>query len=343
MKAVFLIIDYVPHQELTIRKLAEENNCEILAYHVARFNKSIPEIKNFKTSLYSDSTKESIFNSIVQFKPDIVIVAGWMIKEYVWIAKKLRSSIDVPVVSYSDTQWYGTIRQKINALISPFHVRKAFSHIWVAGLYQFEYARKLGFKKENIILNSLTADVDLFRKISLESKEKKYPKNFLYIGRFSPEKGLDILVSAWNDISNKKDWTLTLIGDGILKDKFLNKDSIIVKDYMNQKELLVEIENSGCFVLPSIVEPWALVLHEAAVSGLPIICTNICGAAPHFVIDNHNGFKVDPNNLSQMKAALESIISMDDKKLLEFSIVSRELGLHITPEISINSLKQLVR
>jgi len=343
MKAVFLIIDYVPHQELTIRKLAEEHNCEILAYHVARFNKSIPKIKNFKSTLYTDSSKETILNTVIQFKPDVVVVAGWMIKEYIWVAKKLRSSLDVPIVSYSDTQWYGTIRQKINALISPFHVKKAFSHIWVAGLYQFEYARKLGFKKESIILNSLTADVDLFQKISIESKEKKYPKNFLYIGRFSPEKGLDILVSAWNDISNKKDWTLTLIGDGVLKEKFLNEDSIIVKDYMNQKELLLEIEKSGCFVLPSIVEPWALVLHEAAVSALPIICTNICGAAVHFVIDNYSGFKVSPNDVSQMKVALERIISMDNKKLLDFSLRSRELGLQITPEISISSLKQLVK
>ncbi|KQK27503.1 glycosyltransferase family 4 protein [Chryseobacterium aquaticum] len=343
MKAVFLIIDYVPHQELTIRKLAEENDFEILAYHVAKFNKSVPIIHNFKTSLYTDSSKENIFKSIIQFKPDIVVVAGWMIKEYVWIAKKLRSSLNVPIVSYSDTQWYGTIKQRVNALISPFHVKKAFSHIWVAGLYQFEYARKLGFKKENIILNSLTADVDLFKKINLENKQKNYPKNFLYIGRFSSEKGLDILISAWNTITDKNGWTLTLIGDGVLKNKFSNLDNIIVKDYMSQKELLKEIENSGCFVLPSLVEPWALVLHEAAISGLPIICTNVCGAAPHFIINKYNGYLIKPSIVSDMRNALENIIQLNDQKLYTFSLRSRELGLRITPETSINSLKQLLK
>lgn len=342
MKAVFLIIDYVPHQELTIRKLVEENNFEILAYHVARFNKSIPEIKNFKTSLYSDYTKESIFNSIVQFKPDIVIVAGWMISDYVWVAKKLKKIINVPIVSYSDTQWYGTIRQRINALISPFHVKKAFTHIWVSGLYQFEYARKLGYAKENIILNSLTADVDLFSKIILDIKSVNYPKNFIYIGRFVADKGLDILVKAWDSIEDKKDWTLTLIGDGILKDNYLNNKSVIIKDYMNQLELIQEIQKSGCFILPSLKEPWALVIHEAAVSGLPIVCTDICGAAPHFVINGYNGFKVKPNNKIDMKQALIKIMNLNDNKLYAFSCKSRELGLQITPEISINSLLQLI-
>lgn len=342
MKSVFLIIDYVPHQVLTIRKLIEDHEYDILAYHVARFNTNIPVLDNFVTTDYKNKQKEEILANIISYNPDIVVVAGWMIPEYVWIAKKLIKILKVPIVSYSDTQWYGTIRQRINALISPFHIKKAFTHIWVAGLYQFEYARKLGYAKQNIILNSLTADVDLFSKINLEVKLEKYPKNFIYIGRFSAEKGLDILIKSWNAISDKKDWTLTLIGDGILKDSFRSNKSIIIKDYMNQAELIHEIQNSGCLILPSLKEPWALVIHEAAVSGLPIVCTDICGAAPHFVINGYNGFKVKANDIIEMKQALIKMINMNDNELYVFSCKSRELGLHITPNISINSLLQLI-
>ena len=46
----------------------------------------------------------------------------------------------------------------------------------------------------------------------------------------------------------------------------------------------------GVFVLPSIYEPWALVLQEFAAAGLPILCSSICGASPHFVINNYNGY-----------------------------------------------------
>jgi len=342
MKAVFLIIDYVPHQVLTIRKLIEEQKCSILAYHVARFNANIPVLDNFVTTHYKNQKKEEILANIISFNPDIVVVAGWMIPEYVWVAKKLIKILKVPIVSYSDTQWYGTIRQRINTLISPFHVKKAFTHIWVAGIYQFEYARKLGYKKEEIILNSLTADVDLFRNVNLDNKLKKYPKNFIYIGRFSTEKGLAVLVKAWDAIIDKKEWTLTLIGDGILKDNFRSYKSIIIKDYMNQAALIHEMQNSGCFILPSLKEPWALVLHEAAVSGLPIVCTDICGAAPHFVINGYNGYKVKANDVIDMQNALVKIINMNNFELYSFSCKSRELGFHISPDISINSLLQLL-
>jgi glycosyltransferase involved in cell wall biosynthesis len=342
MKSVFLIIDYVPHQVLTIRKLIEDYNSDILAYHVARFNTNIPLLNNFVTTHYKNQKKEEILANIISYNPDIVVVAGWMIPEYVWVAKKLMKMLKVPIVSYSDTQWHGTIRQRINTLISPFHIKKAFTHIWAAGLYQFEYARKLGYSKENIILNSLTADVDLFSKINLEVKLVNYPKNFIYIGNFSFGKGLDILVNAWDAISDKKGWTLTLIGDGILKDHYRNNKSIIIKDYMNQGELIHEIQNSGCFILPSLKEQWALVIHEAAVSGLPIVCTDICGAAPHFVINSYNGYKVKANDIIGMKQALMKMINMNDNELYAFSCKSRELGLHITPDISINSLLQLI-
>ena len=342
MKAVFLIIDYVPHQVVTISNLIENHECDILAYHVARFNKNIPILTNFITTDYKNKKKEIILADIISYNPDIVVVAGWMIPEYIWIAKKLINKLKVPIVSYSDTQWHGKIRQRINSLISPFHVKKAFTHIWVAGLYQFEYARKLGFNKENIILNSLSADVDLFSKINLQTKLNKYPKNFIYIGRFSSEKGLDILVKAWDTIRDKKDWTLTLIGDGLLKENYRSNKSIIIKDYMIQSDLINELQNSGCLILPSLKESWALVLHEAAVAGLPIICTDVCGASPHFVMNGYNGFKIKPNNIIEIKKALMKIINMNDNDLYTFSCKSRELGLHITPNISINSLLQLL-
>lgn len=343
MKAVFLVIDYVPHQTLTIRKLTEDYGFAIQAYHVGQYNKSIPVIENFTTIQYESLKKQDILANILNFQPDIVVVAGWMISDFMWIAKKLRNQINIPIVSYSDTQYYGTFRQKINCLISPFYVRRAFSHIWVSGLYQFEYARRLGFNKKNIILNSLCADVDLFEKVDIEAKREKYPKNFLYIGRFSPEKGLDILVDAWNNIPNKKDWTLTLIGDGVLKETFKGNTSIIVKDFMGQQDLLNEIQNSGFFILPSLIEPWALVIHEAAIAGLPIICTNVCGTAPHFVIDDYNGFKVDENNSKQLQHVIEKVIEMPNEKLIDFSLKSRELGKQINSETSIKNLLQLIK
>ncbi len=61
---------------------------------------------------------------------------------------------------------------------------------------------------------------------------------------------------------------------------------------MSQDVLIKEIQKSGCFILPSIFEPWAVVIHEFACAGLPIIATEVCGATPHFVINGFNGLSI---------------------------------------------------
>src|SRR5690606_19377804 len=123
-----------------------------------------------------------------------------------------------PIVAYSDTPWKNTLRQKLNSLVSCFYVKKAFTHLWVSGIRQYDYARKLGFSNDRIILNSLSADVDLFSKTNMELKKQDYPKKFIYIGRFVKIKGLENLLNAWDSINEKEGWTLTIIGAGDLKE-----------------------------------------------------------------------------------------------------------------------------
>lgn len=342
MKIVFLIIDYVPHQILLIKTLLENYDVEIMAYHVSRFVTETPsELKNFSTQQYKTIPKNEILKKIELFNPSVVVTAGWMIPEYNWVCKQMKKTTNIPVVAMSDTPWYGTFKQKINTVISPFHVKKAFTHLWVAGLYQYDYARKLGFENDEIIYNCLSANTYLFSGIDIKKKIGKYPKNFLYIGRYTEVKGLQNLMIAWSAIEDKKDWTFTLIGNGEMREELIKDGNFIVKDYLHQDELVNELAETGCFVLPSLHEPWALVLHEAAAAGIPIICTNTCGAAPHFVIDHYNGFKVDNDSVSSLTEAMKKIIETDVAELVEYSYNSRKLSNAISPEKSAASLMQL--
>lgn len=339
MKSVFLIIDYVPHQIVSIKTLIEKYNCNVLAFHVGKLQNNLPHnLQNFSTKQYQSLSKEEILNEIKLYEPEIVVTAGWMISEYNWVCKQLRKKTKIPVVAMSDTPWYGTWRQKINALISPFHVKKAFTHLWVSGIRQYDYARKLGFSNNQIIFNSLSADNKLFHHVDIERKKTNYPKNFLYVGRFAPEKGLNILLEAWEKIEDKQGWTLTLIGDGPLKNEFIHREDIKIKDYMAHDELLMEMQNAGCFVLPSLHESWALVIHEAACAGLPIICTEVCGAAPHFVIDKFNGFQVNKGDSQDLANKIVLLMNHTDKELIEMSTKSRVLSNRISPDITVASL-----
>ncbi|MFV0235094.1 glycosyltransferase [Empedobacter falsenii] len=339
MKAVFLIANYVPHQLTSMNTLVEEYKVNILSYSISEKFKYIPEKKeNFQPILFKDQPKKQVYQDILKFNPSVLVVAGWMIKDYVWIAKQIKKNTKIKVVAMSDTPWYGTLKQKINAWISPLHLKKAFDYLWVAGFRQYDYARKLGFANNQIIFNSLSADNKLFHHVEIERKKTNYPKNFLYVGRFAPEKGLNILLEAWEKIQDKQGWTLTLIGDGPLKNEFIHREDIKIKDYMAHDELLMEMQNAGCFVLPSLHEPWALVIHEAACAGLPIICTEVCGAAPHFVIDKFNGFQVNKGDSHDLANKIVFLMNHTDNELIEMSTKSRVLSNRISPDITVASL-----
>lgn len=340
-KISYLIMSYVPHQLISINALIENYDVKIQAFSISERIKYIPEeSENFKGELFKDYTKEEVYERIISFDTDILIVAGWMIKEYVWISKKIKKNTTIKVVAMSDTPWYGTIKQKLNSVISPFYLKHTFDYLWVAGYRQYDYARRLGFSNNQILFNSLTADNKLFHAVDIEHKKTQYPKNFIYVGRFAPEKGLNNLLDAWSGIENKMGWTLTLIGDGPLKEQFIHRKDVIIKDYMSHDLLLNEMQHAGCFVLPSLHEPWALVIHEAACAGLPIISTEVCGAAAHFVINRYNGYQVTDHN--DLKNKMCKIINASDDTLITLSKNSRKLSHSIHPEICASSLIQIL-
>ena len=155
-------------------------------------------------------------------------------------------------------------------------------------------------------------------------------------------KGLDLLVKAWENIENKQGWTLTLVGDGHLKDNFKGIKGVIIKDFMTQRDLIKEMERAGCFVLASVFEPWALVIHEAAAAGLPIIATDACGASPHFVVSGYNGYQVNPS-ISGLQNGMNKIIGHSDAELIGFAANSRLLAKSISPQIGAAQLMSVLK
>jgi len=343
MRAIFLIIDYVPHQVISIRTLMEKENADVLAFHVGRYKKEIPELgSKFKTFQYKSISFLAMLDLIRNFNADVIITAGWMIPDYNRICKKLKKESNIPIIALSDTPWYGTFRQKVNAFLSPYYLKKMFSHLWVAGIRQYDYARKLGFTNKQIIFGSLTANNEIFRQVNIDMKNIKYPKNFLFLGSLIELKGLRNLTKAWQSIEDTKGWTFTLVGSGALKNELAQSKEFIIKDHLQQTDLIAEMQTAGCFVLPSLHEQWAIVLHEAAVAGLPIICTETCGAAPHFVINGYNGFKIADNSVQDLKLKLQAITEKTDEELLRMSFNSRKLGENLSPELHLANLLQVI-
>jgi glycosyltransferase involved in cell wall biosynthesis len=331
----------MPHQLTTINTLIENHQAEVMS---VTFKKSIPSVilpQHIFFQFECDQRYE-LLNAILQFNPKALVVAGWFVKDFVWISKQIRKKLEIPVITYSDTQWNGTFSQRINCLLSPFHLKRAFTHIWVSGIYQYEYARKLNYSKSQILMHSLSCSKEYFAKGDSTIQKNSGNKKLIFVGRFVDVKGLDLLLEAWSKIPNKNGWILTLIGKGPLKSKIENYPEIEIKDFMNNEDLICEMRNSDCFILPSIFEPWGVVIHEAVASGLPVIASKICGAVPHFVINNYNGWVVDPT-FDSIFITLQKLVTLNSLDLEKFSKHSKILSTRITPDSSVASLLSLFK
>lgn len=334
MKIVYLYTELMPYNIAVIMEHVKLG-AEVFVFYYDKNRKTpylpprIDGVTYYSSLNYDNST---LWSEVSAITPDILYVSGWVDKRYNNIAYRFNTIGNIPVIAASDTQWRGG-KQWLNVLTTAFRHKKWFSHILVAGIWQYEYARRLGFPRHRILLHCLSADIDTFAKVNIEQKIDDYPKNILFVGRFAEVKGLDRLLSAWSSIENKNGWTLTLIGNGPLRDTLTACQSVIIKGFMSQEELVIEAQNSGCFILPSVFEPWALVLHEFAAAGLPILCSNRCGATPYFVMNGYNGFLFSPDNIGEIKQSIENIIACKTDQLIDMSIKSRLLSARINPDI----------
>jgi glycosyltransferase involved in cell wall biosynthesis len=279
--------------------------------------------------------------------PDITVISGWMDNGYLAVARKLRRAKRRVVVGF-DGQWYGTPRQWFAALLGAVgFFRRFYSHAWVAGPFQFEYARRLGFSKQQIVYDLYSADTDLFETAytsSVECKRRSYPHRILYVGRLEPVKGIDTLLRAWQMLgADRLDWELHLIGHGSLAAALPAVCGVVVKEFLQPDQLAYEVATAGCLVLPSRSEPWGVVVHEFAAAGLPLLVAKTAGAATLFLIPGMNGFCFEPDDPLELARVMRKMIGLSDEEFLAMSGNSHRLSRRITPESSAGNLLSICR
>jgi len=140
---------------------------------------------------------------------------------------------------------------------------------------------------------------------------------FLYVGRLSPEKGLNTLFDAFAIVrQRKKDASLIVVGSGSLREDLAKKaEQDGIQDHVefcgskSGDDLFIEYAKATALILPSTSEPWGLVVNEALACGCPAIVSSQCGCVPELVIDGKTGYAHEPGSAddlaSKMLAAIE--------------------------------------
>ncbi|MFQ5706806.1 MAG: glycosyltransferase family 4 protein [bacterium] len=154
----------------------------------------------------------------------------------------------------------------------------------------------------------------------------------LFVGRVSLRKGCDLLFEAWREVlkTNPKDFFLTLVGpygDHVFMSEAGKNFDAQVQENVQSAEALrmkftgqIDIEETSryfqaadCFVFPSVVEGFGIVVIEAMACGVPVIATRIEDVTEDIIDDRADGIILEDRD---PKALAQAILELQrDQKL----------------------------
>lgn len=140
---------------------------------------------------------------------------------------------------------------------------------------------------------------------------------FLYVGRLSPEKGLDTQLRAIALVLQKIPAAkLVLVGSGpskaaleALSGQLGLTNSVEFAGSKDVDALREEYLKASCFVLPSTSEPWGLVVNEALAYGCPVVVSHRCGCVPELVINGVTGYVFTASDANDLAKKMIQVVT----------------------------------
>jgi glycosyltransferase involved in cell wall biosynthesis len=162
--------------------------------------------------------------------------------------------------------------------------------------------------------------------VSREDKEREDTSSevptILMVGKYHQERKKHLLfLQALSKLKSRHHFKATIAGECVTKEQMLKFK--VITDEANNLGLsgVVEFKQNvpynhmaslyashNIFVLPAINEQYGVSVNEALGYGLPVICTDTCGAKFN-ITDGHNGFVIKSDSLDELTASLEKLIS----------------------------------
>ncbi|MCZ8519328.1 MULTISPECIES: glycosyltransferase family 4 protein [Paenibacillus] len=142
---------------------------------------------------------------------------------------------------------------------------------------------------------------------------------FLSVGQFIDRKGLDLLLRSFHEL-NDPDASLLLIGGGPQEAEYRSYlqenrvENVVILPFLQKEELIEYYKVSDAFVLPTRYDVWALVLNEALMFGLPLISTEMAGAAHDLIEEGVNGYMIPADDQVALTSALRSMAESPERR-----------------------------
>lgn len=211
-------------------------------------------------------------------------------------------------------------------------------------------AQRLHEKLSKITWSLIDQTAFLEEKLMHISCTDKIPTEFAAIGRLSPEKNLENLISYFANTADEKD-SLYIVGYGELSMKLkilsAKRSNIKIIGSIAHQELPEFFKKIDCFLVASFTEAGPLVGVEAMAAGKLILSTKV-GAMPERLQETDNDFWFEPDDERSFREQFERIKNLEPSQAHEIACRNREVYLQkyskgTIAEEYLSSIKQILK
>ena len=229
-------------------------------------------------------------------------------------ATKAKQITHLPLVMTAHSTELNRVRpDQLSLLMEQNVVDKVDRFIAVSSYMRRELNQTFGINYNKITVIPNGVDNTVFKNQEADNIRRKYRLDnrfvVLFVGRDDPQKGVRKLVNAVKNLAKQiPEIALVLVGQ---KDTY-NDEHIFCLPRVSRSELVKLYSFSDVFVLPSIYEPFGIVLLEA------MACETACigirtGGIPDIIEHNRTGLLVEPGSDEGLSEAI-SVLYHDPEK-----------------------------
>jgi glycosyltransferase involved in cell wall biosynthesis len=341
------------YSEELYKRLAKYDDVEITALAISRYYEN--KIKDWKgikfiyiKSLNSKNFEKIFYGFIASIitifkKPDIVHFHGIGCALYIPLLKLFGIKVILTFQSrdYLYPKW-GRIAKIIWRLSEKAALRsdKIVAVSNVLKKYLQKYTDKVVYIPNGVNINHL--DILKDEEEHFLNKYGVIKKGYIFFaGRFTPEKAIEDLISAYEKIGVSR-WKLVLAGDADYEDNYSKKiknrarkiPNVMLTGFITGKELQTLFSNAKLFVLPSKFEGLPHVLLEAISYNVEVLASNI---EANLQIDLDKSSYFEQGNVEDLKHKMLFLLengTSEEEKLRRLKMVKGEYNWdHIAENI----------
>ncbi len=231
----------------------------------------------------------------------------------------LKRKLNIPMVCsfYGDDAFSFPI-DKINHSRYQMLFKQA-DMILVLGPYMKTAIMKLGCDEEKIRIHHLGIEVDKIE-FKLRSVSSDEPVRFLMASSFVEKKGIELAIQALSQLKDKYEFSLDIIGDGILRPQVLQEITksglggrVVMHGYKPYDFFIRKAQDCHVLIQASRTgkknnkEGTPMAIVDAMATGMAIVSTQHSDI-PEIVVDGEHGYLAKENDLDSLKGCLEEIL-----------------------------------